>query len=330
MTGRICLLALLLASAFLQPVVPVRAQDALGPQSGRIYRIGVITYASPGPEQPLKDALARMGYQEGVNVIYRTLAAERDFSLMDGYAAELVEWKPDVIVSLMTNAHVAVQKATAANPIPVVLWSADPLETGVIKSFRRPGTNFTGFSYEPHNQALQVRFLKKVVPNLTCIGHLYNSTYAPAPSTMRNLKREGALLNIPVQIYEVQEKEALEWAIAQMKADGCEGFVVGPHELFNSNGALIGQFALKYGLAAISIQTSITRGGGLATYAPPFEKGWPAMAPVIDQLLHGANPAEIPIERGFKSPLTINLAAARQLGIALSPELIDEADELIE
>lgn len=295
-----------------------------------MYRIGVITYASPGLEQPLKGALERMGYQEGVNVTYRILAAGRDFSLMDGYARELVEWKPDVIVSLMTNAHVAVQKATAANPIPVVLWSADPLETGVIKSFRRPGTNFTGFSYEPHTQALQVRFLKKAVPDLTCIGHLYNSTYAPAPSTMRHLKQEGALMNVAVHVYEVQEKDALEGAIARMKVDGCGGFVVGPHELFNSNGALIGQLALKYGLAAVSIQTSITRGGGLAAYAPPFDKGWPAMAPVIDRLLHGADPADIPIERGFKSPLTINLAAARQLGLFLSPELIDEADEVIE
>jgi putative ABC transport system substrate-binding protein len=248
---------------------------------------------------------------------------------MDREARDLVAWKPDVIVSLMTNAHVAVQKATQGNPIPVVLWSADPLETGVIKSFARPGTNFTGFSYEPYIQLLEVRLLKWTLPGLKCIGHLYNHTYAPAPATRRELEAAGALMNVPIRIYEVLEKDRLEPALAAMKADGCAGFVVGPHELFNGNGALIGQLARKYGLAAVSIQTSITQGGGLAAYSPPFARGWPAMAPVVDRLLHGADPADIPIERGFKSPLTLNLKAARQLGLILPAQLVDEADELI-
>lgn len=309
----------------------VNAPDApRGPEPGRTYRIGIITYAGPGLEQPLKRALAALGYVEGQNTLYQMRAGERDITRMDAHARDLVAWEPDVIVSLMTNAHVAVQKATRARPIPVVLWSADPLETGVIESFRRPGTNFTGFSYEPHTQVLQVRLLKRAVPNLRCIGHLYNHTYAPAPSTRRQLEAAGALMNVPVKVYEVLEASQLPGAIAQMKVDGCGGFVVGPHELFNGNGAQIGQLALEHGLAAVSIQISVTRGGGLATFAPPFDKGWPAMAPVIDRLLHGADPAEIPVERGFKSPLTLNLAAARQLGLTLPPDLIDEADEVLE
>lgn len=326
--------AFLFASVWLSPLAPAVAEQAEvsqeGPQPGRVYRIGIITYASPGLEKPLKAALERMGYEERRNVVYEMKAAERDFSVMDRYAEELVAWKPDVIISLMTNAHVAVQRATAADPIPVVLWSADPLETGVIESFRRPGTNFTGFSYEPHAEALQIRLLKRAIPNLACIGHLYNPTYAPAPSTMRRLRQEGALMNTPVNVYEVRKKDQFEAVIARIRKDGCAGFVVGPHELFNGNGELIGQLALKYKLAAVSIQTSITHAGGLAAYSPPFEKGWPAMAPVVDRLLHGADPAEIPIERGFKSPLTINLNAARELGLKLPADLIDEADHVIE
>ncbi|MEI9852731.1 MAG: ABC transporter substrate-binding protein [Sphingomonas sp.] len=321
---------MLFAAPALAPMLAPMPAFAQGPEPGRVYRIGIITYAGPGMEKTIKGELARIGYREGENVIYESRAANRDGSLMDRYAEELVAWKPDVVLSMMTNAHVAMQRATAHNPIPVVLWSADPLETGVIKSFRRPGTNFTGFSYEPHTQAIEIRFLKLAVPGIKCIGHLYNHTYAPAPSTKRDLVAAGALMDVPVKVYEVLEKDKLEPAIAQMKKDGCGGFVVGPHEFFNGNGALIGGLALKYGLAAVSIQTSITNGGGLATYGPPFERGWPAMAPVIDRLLHGANPADIPIERGFKSPLTINLKAARALGLKLPDQLIDEADEVIE
>ena len=311
---------------------PTFAQSAppIGPEEGRIYRIGIITYASLGQERALIEALAALGYREGENVIYERRAGERNMAVMDEQARELVAWHPDVIVSLMTNAHVAVQRATADNPIPVVLWSADPQETGVIESFRAPGTNFTGFSYEPFTQVLELRLLKLAVPDLGCVGHLYNSTYAPAPSTRRALEQAGELLGVPVRVHEVLTREGLEPALATMKAEGCRGFVVGPHELFNGNGALIGGLALKYGLAAVSIQNSVTLGGGLATFAPPFERGWPAMAPVIDRLLHGADPATIPIERGFKSPLTINLSAARALGLELPSALIDEADTLIE
>ncbi|MEH3105796.1 MAG: ABC transporter substrate-binding protein [Sphingomonas fennica] len=314
------------------PIAPSAARPAcapIGPEPGRRYRIGIITYANLGMETPLKRELERLGYVEGRTVVYEGRAGNRDLAVMDRAAAELVAWRPDVIVSLMTNAHIAVQKATAENPIPVVLWSTDPLQTGVIHSFRRPGTNFTGFSYAADTQLLQMRFLKLAVPGLNCVGHLYNPTYAPAPSTLRALQAAGALLGVPVEVYEVLEREGLGPALAQMRADGCAAFVVGPHELFNGNGALIGRLALQFGLAAIGIQISITRGGGLATYAPPFERGWPAMAPVIDRLLHGADPADIPIERGFKSPLTINLGAARALGLTLPASLIDEADDLI-
>jgi len=330
-TIRACLAicAALLAMAFASPALAQTAAPT-GPQQGRIYRIGIITYASLGIERPLVEALAELGYREGENVIYERRAGERNLAVMDQQARELVAWRPDVIVSLMTNAHVAVQRATADNPIPVVLWSTDPQQTGVIESFRAPGTNFTGFSYEPFTQVLQLRLLKLAVPDLGCVGHLYNSTYAPAPSTRRALEQAGVLLEVPVRVHEVLTREGLEPALAAMQAEGCRGFVVGPHELFNGNGALIGELALKYGLAAVSIQISVAQGGGLATFAPPFERGWPAMAPVIDRLLNGADPATIPIERGFKSPLTINLSAARALGLELPAALIDEADMIIE
>jgi len=328
--ARIAAVLLLVASLAWPHSLLAQADRVQPPVEGRTYRIGIITYASLGLEEPLVAALAELGYREGENVVYERREGRRDIGAMDRLARELVAWQPDVIVSLMTNAHVAVQRATAQDPVPVVLWSADPLETGVIESFRAPGTNFTGFSYEPYIQVLQLRLLKLAVPELGCVGHLYNSTYAPAPSTRRALEQAGELMGVAVRVHEVRTREGLEPALAAMQAEGCKGFVVGPHELFNGNGAMIGELALEYGLAAVSIQNSITQGGGLATFAPPFERGWPAMAPVITRLLHGEDPATIPIERGFRSPLTINLAAARTLGLDLPPALIDEADAVIE
>jgi|GEM_PF-679378 len=306
------------------PVAPAPAPR------GRPFRIATITYAYPDIAAPVKAELAKLGYREGRNVVYRDWSAERDMDAMPRMARELVAWKPDLILSMMTNAHVAVYEATRDNPIPTLLWSADPLETGVIKSFRRPGTNFTGFTYEPYQAVLHLRLLKLAIPDLACVGHLYNHTYAPAPSTLRDLKVAARLMGLGLVEGEALTKEEIAPAIESFRKAGCKAFTVGPHELLNGNGQMIGELALKNGLAAVSIQTSIVRGGGLATYAPPHDKGWVAMAHMADRVLKGEKPETMPIERRLGSPLTINLKAAKTLGLTLPESLIDEADYLIE
>jgi putative ABC transport system substrate-binding protein len=335
----ICALSLL---AFALTAIPAHAQTGAPPASTAPappagpaprttpYRIATITYAYPDLNKPVKAALAKLGYIEGKTVIYRDWSGERDLSIMPKLAREVVDWKPDVVLSLMTNAHVAMRDATKDNPIPVVLWSADPLETGVIKSFRKTGTNFTGFTYEPFEAVLHLRLLKLAIPGLTCVGHLWNHTYAPAPSTLRDLHAAAALMGLRIVEGEALTKEEIVPRIESFRKAGCGGFTVGPHELLNGNGALIGETALRNKLAAISIQTSIVRGGGLATYAPPHDKGWVAMAQMADRILHGEKPQDIPIERRLGSPLTLNLKAAKTLGLTLPPSLIDEADEVIE
>ena len=296
----------------------------------RPYRIATITYAYPAIADPVKAALAELGYREGETVEYRDWSAERDMAAMPGMAREAVAWKPDIILSMMTNSHVAIYEETRDNPIPVVLWSADPLETGVIKSFRKTGTNFTGFTYEPYQAVLHLRLLKLAIPDLSCVGHLFNHTYAPAPSALRDLREAAKLMGLGLVEGEALTKEEIAPAIESFRKAGCKAFTVGPHELLNGNGQMIGETALKNRLAVVSIQTSIARGGGLATYAPPHDKGWIAMAQMADRILKGARPQDMPVERRLGSPLTLNLKAAKALGLTLPASLIDEADHLIE
>lgn len=310
--------------------VPPATATQTPPPRTTPYRIATITYAYPGIEQAAKRELAKLGYAEGHNVVYRDWSADRDLAAMPRLARELVEWKPDVILSMMTNAHVAVRDATRENPIPVVFWSADPLETGVIESFRQPGTHFTGFTYEPYQAMLHLRLLKLAIPGLQCVGHLYNRTYAPAPSTLRDLHTAAQLMGLRVVEGEVLTPEQIAPRIQSFREAGCGGFTVGPHELLNGNGQLIGETALANGLAAVSIQVSVARGGGLATYGPPHDRGWAVMAAMADRILRGEAPQDIPIERRLGSRLTLNLAAAETLGLSLPPSLIDEADDLIE
>jgi putative ABC transport system substrate-binding protein len=318
---------LLLAALLAIAAAPAAAQP---PPRATPYRIATITYAYPGLEKPVKAALARLGYREGDNVVYRDWSGDRDAARMPALARAMVAWKPDLILSLMTGAHVAVREATRDDPVPVVLWSADPLETGVIESHRRPGTNFTGFSYTPWQPVLHLRLLKLAIPELRCVGHLWNRDYAPAPAALRDLRVAAGLMGLRLIEGEARSKAEIAPRIAAFRRAGCGAFTVGPHELLNGNGATIGALALEHGLAAVSIQTSIVRGGGLAAYPPPHDKGWIAMAAMADRILRGEKPQDMPIERRLGSPLILNLRAARALGLTLPPGLIDEADEIIE
>jgi putative ABC transport system substrate-binding protein len=276
---------------------------------------------------PIKDLLADRGYREGHNVVYLYRAAGRDEALADRYAKELVDWGADLVISQMTNSDIAMKKATEGTSIPVVFWSTDPIAAGVVKSWAKSGTNFTGFAYEPTWALQQLRVLKLVVPTLTKVGHLYNHTYAPAANVLRDLRAEAKLLGIEILVREALSAEEFEPAIAGMKADGAGGILVGPHELFNTNGDTLG--SLKYRLPMVGCcQVSIARGGALASYSPP--NGWPAMADRIDLILKGkAKPEDLPILRSFASPLTLNLKTAAALGLTVPESLVQEAQQII-
>ena len=262
-------------------------------------------------------------YQDGENVVYEEKAGERDLEAMPRLADEHVPGKPDVMLSLIMKAHIAIKEATKEAQTPMVFWSTAPQKTSIVNIFRSSGINFTGFTYEPPPQVLQMRLLKLAIPDLKCIGHSYNPTYPPAILTRQELETADRLLKVPKTL------DAFETSIAVMRDEGCSGFIVGPHELFNGNAKTIAEFAIKYRLAALSVQSSFPKAGGLAAY-PLLSNGvWPAMALVVDRILKGEKPSDIPTERCFKSPLLLNLNAVRELGIELSATLIDKAEELI-
>lgn len=307
----------------------------------RTYKIAIITYAgaplpagvteSSGGQMAIKSLLAERGYVEGKNITYQFRAAGRDQALVDKYASDLVAWKPDLIIGQMTNADIAVKKAldAAGVNIPVVVWSTDLMAAGVIKSWARSGTNFTGFAYEPIWPLQQIRVLKVAVPEIKKIAHLYNHTYAPAANVLRDLRTEAKLLGIEITVHETLKEEEFEPAIAAMKKEGAGGILVGPHELFNTNGDVLGALAIKYRLPMVGCcQVSIARGGGLASFSPP--NGWPAMADRIDDILQGrAKPEDLPILRTFGSPMTLNLRTAQTLGLTLPDSLVQEAQTII-
>jgi putative ABC transport system substrate-binding protein len=236
-------------------------------------KIGVITYAA-GAEaitKTIKAVLEARGYREGVNTTYLVREGRRDYAATRRYADEIVAWGADLVFSLMTNANIAMKEATAETRTPVVFWAADAIAAGLVRSYRQPGTNFTGFCNVPQQQLLHMRLLHRLVPNLKRVGHLYNPTYAPAARTRADLVDAGRAFGVEVRTYETLRTEDFERSVRQMHLDGMDAFTIGPHEMFNTNGERLGALAQQYRLPAIGLGPRVLRGGGVAIFTPPFD-----------------------------------------------------------
>lgn len=307
-----------------------------GNSSSRLPRVGLLHVVGKNDTsiltvdmQDFRRGMRSLGYEDGVNVEFRECYGDRDLDLVRRHADELVAWPADVIVSFLTNANLVLMEATRESKTPVVGWGTDHIVAGTALSSRRPGKNFTGFSYIPFIYGARVRLLRMAAPKARIVGHLYNPTYSPAPAAKQEY---GEILNdmgIEMPVYEALREEDLEPAVVAMKRDGCEAVMVGPHGLFNTNGKLLGKLFLEHGLPAFGNQLTIPEFGGVGAMGPPHKNGWPEMAKTVDRILKGEKPGDIPINRSLRGETVLNLKAAEMLGLDLSDKLIDEADVLL-
>lgn len=325
LSRRLLLLTLLVAVAG----APLNASS-----EERTYRIAVLGYNVSVTDdsmvlKQLKAGLAERGYVEGRNLVFERRYARRDRDLLMRQAQELLAWKPDVIIGADSTTGIALKAATAESRTPVVTWSLDPVSSGIVADFDRPGGNITGFAEPADTQLRQIRLLVDVVPGIRSIGVLYNPTYGPAAGQLSRLRASAETLGVKLEVFEALKMEDLEPAIAAMSKAGVGGFVIGPHSLFSLNGETIGKLALKYQLPAVTQLGSVLQGGGLAAFSPPFSSGWYNAAALVDKILTGVNPGEIPIDRSSRGGLTVNLVAATELGLQVPPSVLAEADRVI-
>jgi len=278
----------------------------------------------------LAAGLEALGRDPG-DIEWTRRSADRDHDLLERYAAEVVAMEPDVIIAGDTTATRAVHAALQASGthIPVVFWSLDPIGAGVIDSYDKPGTDFTGSADAPDTQRRQLVLLGAIVPGLERVGMLYNPTYAPAPGALREFREAGAALGIEVRPYETLTTADFATSIAAMKWDGMQAMVVGPHSLFSINGRQIGELAQAHRLPAVSLVGSVLAGGGIAAFGPDFREIWFGQAGLVDSILRGQSPATLAVRRP-PAALSLNLAAAEALGLTIPEPIKSQARSVTE
>jgi putative ABC transport system substrate-binding protein len=315
----------LLATLFLANVSLADAQ-----QTGKVPRIGFLDSSTASGSAVLVEAfrqeLSKLGWIEGKNITFEYRFAEQKNERVPELAADLVRLKVDLIVAPGGPSALAAKRATTTIPI-VTMTSGDPVGLGLVASLARPGGNVTGLSSlatELNGKRLEV--LKDAVPKLARVGLLL----PPANPQLKELRAAAVALKLKLEEIITQfHAKGLESAFQtarQKQVNAIMTVAIGP--VFAERKRIV-ELAVKYRLPAIYFQKEFVDEGGLMSYGVDYDDLFRRAAVYVDKILKGAKPADLPVQQATKFEFVINLKAAKQIGLTLSPEFLARANKVI-
>ena len=305
-------------------------------QTGKIPRIGFLdssTAASSAVRlEVFWQEIGKLGWSEGKNLTVESRFTEGKNSRLPELATDLIRLKVDLIVATGTGSALAAKSATTTIPI-VFTNAADPVGAGLVASLARPGGNVTGLSslaVELNTKRLEV--LKDAVPKLARVG------LPLPPGAMTGISRDLQMKELRAAAMALKLK--LEEIATQPDAKGLETFfrtakqkqvnaiiVSGP--IYFTEKRRIVELAGKYRFPTIYPQKEYVEDGGLMYYGTDFDDLFRRAAVYVDKILKGAKPADLPVQQATKFEFVINLRAAKQIGLTLSPEFLARANQVI-
>ena len=279
-----------------------------------------------------RSGLRDLGYVEGRNIAIEYRFAEGEIARLPNLAAELVALKPAAIVTGALPAVLAARDATRTIPIIMTAIVQDPVPLGLAASMARPGGNVTGFWIEGDEAmiAKRLELLKEAVPGISRVGVIVNADNPTEAANRNSLPAAARALGLTVRILEVRAVTEFEAAFAAAVDHGLQGLHVSQDLLFNNHRSEIAALAAQARLPAVYAFREFVAAGGLMSYAASLPDGYRRSAALVDKILKGASPADLPIERPTKFELVLNLQTAKALGLELPATLLARADEVIE
>jgi len=278
--------------------------------------------------ETLMRELHALGYVEGQNIAFEYRYAKGDLGEIRALADELVGLKVDV---LLTSSRVilarAAKYATSTTPVVFVIL-VDPVVAGLVASLAKPGGNVTGFttlSYVTASKRLEL--LKETVPKLSRVGVLWN--FEDPQFEWRGSQVPARTLGLRLHSMEVYSAEMYESAFEQAVAAGVGALVVAANYLNGANQKRIMELATTHRLPAMYSEKQFVASGGLMSFGSDRAERWTRVASMLDKILKGRRPAEIPVEQPTKFEFVINLKTAKQIGLSIPPNVLARADRVI-
>jgi putative tryptophan/tyrosine transport system substrate-binding protein len=314
--GRLEVLAGLLGAALILPP-PVSADTA---QSVPVLGYVAARNADPRRIEEFRKGLAELGYADGKNIRldYREAVLDGEYH---GVMAELVGSKVDIILAANIAAAVAAAKATSSIPI-VMLAVNDPVGAGLVKSLERPGTNVTGTTmYAPQLIGERLRILKRLVVGLDRVSMVVNGNTANNAAQLELARSESAKLGIDVQALDIRKPADVDPAFDKAVAFGAKALINAVDGFVNSQRFALAAGAAKHGLPALYSDVEYVSAGGLLGLGPGHFEGYHGAAKYVDRILHGANPAELPVSGPTQFTFSASRSALEKLGLSLPTDI---------
>jgi putative ABC transport system substrate-binding protein len=301
----------------------------LASASEKVRRVGVLANEAWPPLEGLRQGLEQLGYVEGRNLQLEHRFAEGQTEKFPGLATELVQLPVEVIVTVGTPASLAAMRATKT--IPIVAQSGDPIASGLASSLAHPGGNLTGMSSQATDvEGKRLQLLKELLPDLSRVGVLANPNNPYTKFALENAGRGADILGLKLEVVELSAADAVDGALQALGRLRPGAVLVIADPFLLGERARIAAFMTQNRIPSMFTFHEHVLAGGLMSYATNYRELFRRMAVVVDKVLKGADPGNLPIEQPTQFELTLNLKTARELGIEIPSSLLARADDVIE
>jgi putative ABC transport system substrate-binding protein len=301
-------------------------------QADRVHRIGGFTPSSAdgmAQRATFRDAMRKLGYAEGRNVIYVESDAGADQQKLAQAAAELIALKPDVLVAWESLA-IALHAKTRSIPI-VLTGGFDPVGAGLAHSLRRPGMNVTGVTQlNAELPAKHIELLMEILPRASRVGMLFDTNSSGCALVERSVRAAAQRIGKTLVVYKTSSKADIERAFAQMANDRPDALLPCPSFVLLNHRDLLFSEGLRLRIPWTSFVVDNLPLGVLFAHSSSRNDEYRAAAAYVDRVLRGAKPEELPIEQPSRFELAVNLKTAKALGITVPRSLLLRADRVIE
>ena len=309
-------------------------------QPKRVRRIGVLmTRAADDPEGraylgAFVQGLQEAGWTDGLNLEIDTRYAAGDASLFRKYASELVALEPNVVLAPSTPAVTALQQASRIVPI-VFVGISDPIGSGFVESFSRPGGNITGFTnFEATVGGKWLGLLKEIAPSIKHVSMLFNPETANAGASggvyLQSIEAAALVQSMELIASPVHSPADIDDMFAAIAKSPDGGLIVMPNAFTFANRDRIVAQAARYQIPTVYPLVMFVKAGGLMSYGVDAPDIYRRGASYVDRILKGEKPTNLPVQEPVKFDLVINLKTAKALGLTVPTTLLTTADEVVE
>ena len=280
--------------------------------------------------KPFRERLREIGYIEGQNITIDYRYWEGKVERLPDLAAEFVRLNCDVIVTQGTEAAEAAKKVVKTIPVVLAFVGGDAVRRGIVASLARPGGNITGLTnVGAQLYGKRLELLKETVPKLSRVAFLWSPTNPSADDELKEVETVARFLRVGLQSIEVKGPDDIEGVFQAATKKRAQALLPGGGGFLGAHYNRIVELAAKSRLPAMYTNTRFVEAGGLMAYGEDRAEMFRRAAEIVDKVLKGTKPADIPVERPKKFDFVINLKVAKQIGFTVPPEVLARASRII-